>query len=77
MPPIQQPSPNPGLNLFLFSIPQSTLLQIGTVAVLTVLLTEKAASKVLTSLGEVSEELFRGDRLPLLDFPEVEETNQS
>ncbi|CDN14192.1 hypothetical protein RintRC_3117 [Richelia intracellularis] len=38
------------------------------------LITEKAATATLTSLGEASEELFRGERLPILNFPEPEKT---
>lgn len=54
----------------LFSIPQSFLLQIGTGSILLLLTTGKATVKALESLGEVSEELFRGDRLPILPFPD-------
>ncbi|WP_414563495.1 MULTISPECIES: hypothetical protein [unclassified Anabaena] len=66
----QQSSHNPGLNLVLFSIPQSFLLQIGTASILLLLTTEKATVKALESMGQASEELFRGDRLPILPFPE-------
>jgi hypothetical protein len=61
----------------LFSIPQSLLLQIGTASILLLLTAEKAAGKALEALGEKSEELFRGDRLPILNFPEDQEQNQS
>ncbi|AFZ27691.1 hypothetical protein Cylst_5692 [Cylindrospermum stagnale PCC 7417] len=79
MPPvIQNSSSNPGLvNLTLFSIPQSLLLQIGTASILLLLTVEKATGKTLVALGEKSEELFRGDRLPILDFPDDNELNQS
>lgn len=78
MPPvIQNSSSNPGLNLTLFSIPQSLLLQIGTASILLLLAVEKATGKTLVALGEKSEELFRGDRLPILNFPEDNELNQS
>lgn len=66
----QPSSQNPGLNLVLFSIPQSLLLQIGTASILLLLTTEKATVKALESMGQASEELFRGDRLPILPFPE-------
>ncbi|WP_373527816.1 hypothetical protein [Nostoc sp.] len=71
----QQPLPNPASNFNLFSIPQSFLLQIGTASIVLLLITEKATVKALEAIGEASEELFRGDRLPNLDFPEEHETN--
>ncbi|MEH1968269.1 hypothetical protein [Nostoc sp.] len=78
MPPAnQQPSTNPAPNLDLFSIPQSFLLQIGTASILLLLITGKTTVRALEAVGEASEELFRGDRLPILDFPEDDETNQT
>jgi hypothetical protein len=68
-------SDNSGLNLGLFSIPQSFLLQMGTASVMMLLLAEKATVETLQALGEASEELFRGDRLPFLDFPEQNTEN--
>ncbi|MBN3950787.1 MAG: hypothetical protein HWQ38_31680 [Nostoc sp. NMS7] len=76
MPPTkQQPSPNPASHLDLFSIPQSLLLQIGTASILLLLLTGKTTVRALEAIGEASEELLRGDRLPNLDFPDEPETN--
>ncbi|MBH8566520.1 hypothetical protein I8748_30945 [Nostoc sp. CENA67] len=69
----QQSSQNPGLNLVLFSIPQSLLLQLGTGSILLLLTTGKLTAKALESIGEASEELFRGDRLPILPFPDDSE----
>ena len=70
MPPaISQPSSDAGLNLTLFTIPQFLLLQMGTASILLLLLAEKASGETLQAIGEASEELFRGDRLPLLNFP--------
>ena len=63
------------LNLGLFSIPQSVILQAGTVSVLTLVLAEKATREALIALGEASEELFRGERLPMLDFPTSNSTD--
>ncbi|MBF2006750.1 hypothetical protein ACF3DV_08240 [Chlorogloeopsis fritschii PCC 9212] len=63
-------STNSDLNLVLFSIPQSFLLQVGTASVLMLLLAEKATAQTLQAIGEATEEIFRGDRLPILDFPE-------
>ncbi|MBD6615907.1 hypothetical protein FNW02_08705 [Komarekiella sp. 'clone 1'] len=78
MPPAnQQPSPNSGLNLVLFSIPQSFLLQIGTASILLLLTTQKTTVRALEAIGEASEELFRGDRLPILNFPEDNEIDKS
>lgn len=75
MPPTtQQSSHNPELNLVLFSIPQSLLLQIGTGSILLLLATGKATVKALESIGQGSEELFRGDRLPILPFPDDSES---
>jgi len=61
--------PRTEIDLGLFSIPQSVILQAGTVSVLTLVLAEKATREALIALGEASEELFRGERLPMLDFP--------
>ncbi|MCC5631554.1 hypothetical protein LC613_27830 [Nostoc sphaeroides CHAB 2801] len=78
MPPAnQQPSTNPVSNLDFFSIPQSFLLQIGTASILLLLITGKSTVRALEAIGEASEELLRGDRLPNLDFPEDSETNQT
>lgn len=45
------------------------ILQAGTVSVLTLVLAEKAAREAFITVGQASEELFRGERLPILDFP--------
>jgi hypothetical protein len=72
MPPTtQQSTDNSGLNLVLFSIPQSLLLQLGSASILLLLTTGKVSVKALESLGQASEELFRGDRLPILPFPDA------
>ncbi len=76
MPPTkQQPSANPASHVDLFTIPQSLLLQIGTASILLLLLTGKTTVRALEAIGEASEELLRGDRLPNLDFPDEHETN--
>ncbi|MDJ0800256.1 MAG: hypothetical protein QNJ51_26185 [Calothrix sp. MO_167.B12] len=64
------PSDHSGLELFLFTIPQSFLLQLGTASVMALLTAQKATTETFTALGEASEELFRGERLPILNFPE-------
>ncbi|MGB6297028.1 MAG: hypothetical protein WBF90_12715 [Rivularia sp. (in: cyanobacteria)] len=71
---INSKSSQAGLNLGLFSIPQSLILICGTVSVLTLVLAEKATNEALIAVGEASEELFRGERLPILDFPTSTET---
>lgn len=71
---INSKSSQAGLNLGLFSIPQSLILISGTVSVLTLVLAEKATNEALIAVGEASEELFRGERLPILDFPTSTET---
>ncbi|MDF5715019.1 MAG: hypothetical protein PUP93_14330 [Rhizonema sp. NSF051] len=76
-PAISQPSSDAGLNLTLFTIPQFLLLQMGTASILLLLLAEKASSETLYAIGESSEELFRGDRLPLLNFPIQNDFKQS
>ena len=63
-------SDHSGLELLLFEIPQSFLLQLGTVSTMATLVAQKAASETFIALGEASEELFRGERLPILNFPE-------
>ncbi|WP_375506122.1 hypothetical protein [uncultured Nostoc sp.] len=73
----QQSSTNPASNLDFFNIPQSFLLQIGTASILLLLITGKTTVRALEAIGEASEELLRGDRLPNLDFPEDSETNQT
>ncbi len=72
-----QPSSAAGLNLVLFTIPQSLLLQVGTASILLLLLAEKVTVETLQVFGEGSEELFRGERLPILDFPNDEELSPS
>ena len=61
-----------GLIFMLFSIPQEILLQLGTGAVLLTMLGGKVAAQTLQAIGLASEEVFRGDRLPVLKLP-VEE----
>ncbi|BAY11350.1 hypothetical protein [Calothrix sp. NIES-2098] len=70
-------SPNPELNLLLFSIPQSLLLNVGTASILLLLTAGQFSARALEALGQASEELFRGDRLPILDFPEDNELKNS
>ncbi|MCM0590098.1 MAG: hypothetical protein HEQ35_13995 [Gloeotrichia echinulata IR180] len=64
------PAVNPELNLLLFRIPQSLLLQTGTASIVMLLIGTQITTKALEAIGEASGELFRGDRLPILQFPE-------
>ena len=73
----QKPASNPELNLLLFSVPQSLLLQLGTASILMLLSAGHGSVKALEALGQASEELFRGDRLPILEVPEDNELNNS
>ena len=66
-----------GLNLILFTIPQQLLLQLSTGSVLLALLGSIAAAETLQAIGEASEELFRGDRLPAIKFPVETESEGS
>jgi hypothetical protein len=45
--------------------------------VLLVALGEKALSRAMTELGQASEEIFRGDRLPVLWMPQDTSDNSS
>lgn len=63
----------PRLDLIPLTIPLSCFLQAGTVSILMLIIAQKATSEALVSLGEASEELFRGDRLPVLSFPNDQE----
>ncbi|MDZ8184740.1 MAG: hypothetical protein RMX96_07815 [Nostoc sp. ChiSLP02] len=72
-----QSSDNPPSNLDFLSIPQSLLLQIGTASIVLLLITGKSTVKALEAIGEASEELFRGDRLPILEFPNDSETKRT
>lgn len=65
----QKHSEPDGLDLNFFTIPLNILLQISTGPLLMVLLGSKAGSETLQTIGQASEEVFRGDRLPPLKFP--------
>lgn len=72
-----KPASDTGLNLVLFNLPQFLLLQVGTASILLLLLASKTTVETLQMIGEVSEELFRGERLPIINFPEPNEINRS
>jgi len=66
-----------GVKLLFFSIPNDLLLQIGTGSLLLGLIGSKAVAQAVRAIGQASEEVFRGDRLPVLPFPEAETTSES
>lgn len=68
----RQKSSEDGVNLVLFSIPQEILLQLGTATVLVAILGGEAFFETLQAIGQASEEVFRGDRLPVLNPVETE-----
>lgn len=68
--------PSPNQKRSETSISHQILLQLSTGPMLLALLGGKAFSETLKAIGEASEELFRGDRLPVLKFP-VERESES
>ncbi|MBW4624855.1 MAG: hypothetical protein KME49_04930 [Brasilonema octagenarum HA4186-MV1] len=75
MPPVTPGSlSDSGLNLTLFTIPQSLLLQVGTASILLLQIAEISTTETLQAFGEATVELFRGDRLPILNFPDEKES---
>jgi hypothetical protein len=50
-------------------IPPALLLSLATGSVLLGLLVTRKLEQAIQDIGQMSEELFRGDRLPTLDFP--------
>ncbi len=75
--PFMDHSSNSRLNLGLITIPQSLMTQTGTASILLLLLAQKATQSALVAMGQASEEIFRGDRLPILNFPNEEELSRS
>lgn len=63
------PSETEGVKLIFFSIPSQSLLQLGAGSMIVALLGGKAVTETLEAIGQASEEIFRGDRLPELEFP--------
>ncbi|PIG91832.1 hypothetical protein [Gloeocapsopsis sp. IPPAS B-1203] len=62
------------IDLFFFSLSPQVLLQIGTGPVLLAMLGLRAYSELIESVGQSAEEILRGDRLPILPFPEPQKT---
>jgi hypothetical protein len=65
----QKRSEPEGLDLIFLTISQELLVQLSTGPLLIALLGSKAAAETLETIGQASEEIFRGDRLPVLKFP--------
>ncbi len=49
-----------------FKVPTQILLSLSTFPLLLVLVGGQALTKAIAELGQASEEIFRGDRLPIL-----------
>jgi hypothetical protein len=75
--PRSHPQETAGVKLLFFSIPNDLLLQVGTASLLVGLIGGKAVTEAAKAIGQASEELFRGDRLPVLPFPETETASES
>ena len=65
--PETKPSQVPNLQ-----IPSDIILSFATAPLLLGLLAGRAAAELLATIGSSSEEVFRGDRLPVLNFPRQE-----
>lgn len=53
----------------LFTPPSYLLLELGTICLLGAIIVQKAVGETIISCSQTSEEIFRGDRLPVLPFP--------
>ncbi len=60
-----------------FPISTSCWLGIAAAPFLVGLLAAKSGAQALIELGQASEEVFRGDRLPILKFPEPTSDSQN
>lgn len=54
-------------------VPSDILLSLVALPMLGGLVVSKAAAEFVASIGVESEEVFRGSRLPLLNFPQSQE----
>lgn len=57
-------------------VPTALLLSLGTIPVLALLVGGKAVLQVMREVGEASEEIFRGDRLPILETQDAEKISE-
>lgn len=63
------PSKTQAVKVLFLSIPSEVLLQLGAGGMVAALVGGKAIAETLQAIGQASEEIFRGDRLPVLKFP--------
>ncbi|MDJ0553929.1 MAG: hypothetical protein QNJ68_05740 [Microcoleaceae cyanobacterium MO_207.B10] len=63
-------SGNPTVTVPSSKISSELLLSLATGPVLLAMLANKAINELLPEIGLYSEEIFRGDRLPMLNFPQ-------
>ncbi|HEY9641052.1 MAG TPA: hypothetical protein V6C57_11250 [Coleofasciculaceae cyanobacterium] len=59
-----------------FKLPTQILLSLTTAPLLLVLIGSKTLAAAMTDLGQASEEIFRGDRLPVLHIPKHPDPEQ-
>lgn len=57
-------------------VPTPLLLSLGAVPVLAVLLGGRAFVQAMREIGEASEEIFRGDRLPVLEAQDLQKDTE-
>ena len=62
-------SENPTVTTPSWKISSDIVLSLATCPFLGSLLANKAMNQLLSEIGLYSEEIFRGDRLPMLNFP--------
>lgn len=55
-------------------VPSEIALSVATVPLLVGLVSAQALARAIAEVGAMSEEVFRGDRLPTLDFSEGSDT---
>jgi hypothetical protein len=55
------------------SSPANLLLALATSPFIVALVVIRSLAQTSVEIGQASEEVFRGDRLPILNFPEQEE----
>lgn len=53
------------------SIPTKILLSLSTAPLLVLLIGSKALAEVMRDMGQATEEIFRGDRLPILKISQT------
>ena len=71
MPPSEQSAPQVSTHAKPFVSP-ALLLSLATPPLLVALVGSKLVTEAVRELGLLSEEIFRGDRLPVLNFPKSE-----